>query len=259
MKKIMTAIFIISLVLVTAACSSETVSKSGPAVLTISAASSLKEVLEEIGSEFQKEYPDIELRFNLGASGALKQQIEQGAPADLFISASPEKYAELVDRDYIHIGDSIVTNELVLITAKEASFEIEQLSDLTKNDIEKIAIGTPDVVPAGTYAEQALNHEGIYQMLSQKLVLAKDVRQVLRYVETENVQAGFVYKTDALTSEKVKIAATIDAESHAPIKYPAGILDRTEHKTEALLFFEFLKGEKAAKLWTEYGFDVVNN
>lgn len=259
MKKTISVIFIISLAVVVAACSGKTSGQAGPIVLTVSAASSMKEVLEEIGSEFQANYPDIELRFNFGSSGALKQQIEQGAPADLFISASPEKYAELVHYDFIHIGDSIVTNELVLVTPKDLPFEIAQLNDLTKNEVEKIAIGIPDVVPAGTYAKQTLQYEEIYPELQQKLVPAKDVRQVLTYVETGNAQAGFVYKTDAMTTEKIQVAATIDAESHEPIKYSAGILDATEHKTEALLFFEFLKGEEAGKQWQQFGFKQINN
>ena len=259
MKNTISVIFIISLAVMIAACSNKTSGKSGPIILTVSAASSMKDVLEEISSEFQEKYPDIELSFNFGASGALKQQIEQGAPADLFISASPEKYAELVHYDFIHIGDSIVTNELVLVTPKDLPFEIARLNDLSKTEIEKIAIGIPDVVPAGTYAKQTLQYENIYQKLKQKLVLAKDVRQVLTYVETGNAQAGFVYKTDAMTTEKIKVAATIDAESHEPIKYSAGILDTTEHKTEALLFFEFLKGKEAGKLWQQFGFKQINH
>lgn len=251
-------LFIIFLLLVGTACSSKNVgSKSNKTILTVSAASSLREVLEQIDKKFQEANPDIELRFNFGTSGALKQQIEQGAPVDLYITASEDTYAELVDRDFIHIGASIVSNELVIITSKNADFDLQQINDLTNQNINKLAMGTPIVVPAGTYAQQALQYAGIWEILQEKIVFAKDVRQVLTYVETENVQAGIVYKTDAMLSDKVKIVVKADPESHDPIKYPIGILESTNHKTEALLFFNYIKSGEAEDLWRQFGFDVI--
>ena len=153
----MLGMFIMSFLIVGTACSSEQVeSRSNKTILTVSAASSLREVLDEIGKTFQEANPDIELRFNFGASGALKQQIEQGAPIDLYISASEDTYAELVDRDFIHIGASLVSNELVIITSKDAEYDLQHFSDLTNKDIEKLAMGTPITVPAGIYGQQAL-------------------------------------------------------------------------------------------------------
>lgn len=258
MKKIIIALFIFFLLLVGTACSSENGgSKSNKTILTVSAASSLREVLEQIGKKFQEANPDIELLFNFGASGALKQQIEQGVPVDLYISASEDTYAELVDRDFIQIGASLVSNELVIITPQNAEFDLQHFSDLTNKDIEKLAIGTPNVVPAGTYAQQALQYDGVWEQLQEKIVFAKDVRQVLTYVETENVQAGIVYKTDALISDKVKIAVKADPKSHDLIKYPVGILDSSNHKEESLLFFEYLKSYETAELWRQFGFDVI--
>jgi len=247
-----------SFLIVGTACSSEHAeSESNQAILTVSAASSLREVLEEIGKLFQKENPEIELRFNFGASGALKQQIEQGAPVDLYISASQDTYGELVGSDLIHIGASLVSNELVIITSNNAEFDLERFSELTNKEIDKLAMGTPIVVPAGTYAQQVLQYEGIWEQLQEKLVFSKDVRQVLTYVETENAQAGIVYKTDAMLSDKVKIVLKVDSKSHDAIKYPVGILGSTNHKTEALLYFEYLKSGEAEEIWKQFGFDMI--
>lgn len=258
MKKIMIGLLFIFLLLIGTACSSKNAeSKRNRIILTVSAASSLREVLEQIGKQFQEENPDIELRYNFGASGALKQQIEQGAPVDLYITASEDSYAELVDRDFIHIGASILSNELVIITSKNVDLDLQHFSDLTNKDIDKLAMGTPIVVPAGTYAQQTLQYEGVWETLQERIVFAKDVRQVLTYVETENVQAGFVYKTDAMLSDKVKIVLKADPKSHDPIKYLIGILDSTNHKTEALQFFNYIKSAEAEEIWKQFGFNVI--
>lgn len=260
MKKIMMALFTFSLLLVGTSCSSEHAeSKSNKTILTVSAASSLREVLDEIGKLFQEANPDIELRFNFGASGTLKQQIEQGAPVDIYVSASVDKYEELEEQKFIHKGTSLVSNELVLITSKNAEWNGQHFRDLASADISKIAIGTPGVVPAGTYARQVLQYEGVWDQLQEKIVLAKDVHQVLTYVETGNVDAGIVYKTDALLSDKVKVVAKADPASHEPISYPVGVLINSNHKKEALLFYEYVKSEAAEKQWGLFGFDMIKN
>ena len=256
MKKIMSVLFTFSILIVGTACAGERAeSKSNKTTLTVSAASSLREVLDEISKSFQEEYPDIELRFNFGASGTLKQQIEQGAPVDLFISAAADKYEELDKQKLIYEGTSLVDNELVLITAKNADWNGQHFRDLISEDIHKLAIGTPEVVPAGTYAEQVLQSEGVWEQLQEKMILAKDVQQVLTYVETGNVDAGIVYKTDALLSDQVKVVAKADPDSHEPITYPVGVLTSSKHKKEALLFYDYLKSEEAEKLWIQFGIE----
>lgn len=260
MNKIMMVLFTFSLLLVGTSCSSENAeSKSDKTTLTISAASSLREVLDEIGKLFQEKNPDIDLRFNFGASGTLKQQIEQGAPVDLFISAAVDKYEELVEGEYIHVGTNLVNNEIVLITSKNANWNGQDFRDLINEDIHKIAIGTPGVVPAGTYAQQVLQSDGVWDQLQEKMILAKDVQQVLTYVETENVEAGIVYKTDANLSDQVKVIAKANPSSHELISYPVGVLNNSNHKKEALLLFEYLKSEEAEKLWKRFGFGMIKN
>ena len=225
-------------------------------MITVSAAASLKDALYEIGEHFQKDNPQIEVRFNFGASGSLSEQIKQGAPVDVFLSASEEKFQELVGKDLIDNKATLVSNEIVLISTSKTDFNLKELSDITNEEIEKISIGTPSIVPAGTYAQQALEYYDVWQDIQEKIVYAKDVRQVTTYVETGNVQVGIVYKTDAMASDKVEIFTTIDAKSHDAITYPAGVLKSSKNKEESLLFFDYLQNDAMKKVWVQYGFSL---
>ena len=190
----------------------------------------------------------------------MQQQILQGAPADLFFSAAEDKFYELVEKGLIHreSGVNLVGNQLVLITPKVKSKEIKTFEDLN-SQAETISIGTPDSVPAGKYAKEMLIHLGIWDNLNQKVVFAKDVRQVLNYVETGNVDAGIVYKTDALAYYKIEIQATGMEGTHTPIIYPLGILKESNNQHEAQLFFEFMQSEKARSILEKYGFLNLND
>lgn len=228
--------------------------------LTISAAASLQDALAEIKAGFEKEHPAIILNFNFGGSGALQQQITQGAPVDLFFSAAEDKFQALVKDGLIEkeSGRNLLGNDLVLIVPKDSEKEIKTFEDLT--DAGKIALGTPESVPAGKYGKETLEHLNVWEDIEDKddFVFAKDVRQVLTYVETGNVDAGIVYKTDAMASEKVDIAATAGDDSHAPIIYPVGIIKNTPHPNEAKLFFEYLQNNQSMKIFEEYGFKGLN-
>ena len=222
--------------------------------LTVSAAASLQDALSDIKTEFEKENPTIKLNYNFGASGALQQQISQGAPVDIFFSAAEDKFQNLVDEGLIEESNGIdlVGNDLVLVIPKDSTKGIESFEDLPKAT--KIALGTPESVPAGQYGKDTLENLGLWSTLEEKVVYAKDVRQVLTYVETTNVDAGIVYKTDALTSEKVQIIATAEDDSHDPIIYPVGIIKNSFHLGEAELFYNYLQSDKAIKVLEEYGF-----
>lgn len=257
MKMLKFVLFILLLSFVLSGCStSPTNSNSDKKVILVSAASSLKDVLEEIVVDFQTKHKEIEVKFNFAASGTLKQQIEQGAPVDIFISASVDKFEELKDQSYIEDQIQLVSNELVLITStnNQNVNQIQEIRNIKGNGFEKISIGTPSIVPAGAYAEQALTNLGIFDDIREKIVYAKDVRQVLTYVETENVQAGFVYKTDAILSEKVKIVGNVDPKYYDPIHYPAGIVKNSKHPEESKLFLDYLNSEAVKAIWTKYGF-----
>ncbi|BDH61537.1 molybdate ABC transporter substrate-binding protein [Lysinibacillus sp. PLM2] len=257
MKMLKILLFMLIVSFVQSGCSASTTdADSDKKVILVSAASSLKEVLEEMVVEFQTQHKGIEVKFNFAASGTLKQQIEQGAPVDIFISASVDKFEELKDQSYIEDEIQLVSNELVLITSTNNQ-NLNQLLDIRKmkgNEFEKISIGTPSIVPAGDYAKQALMNLGIFDDIQDKIVYAKDVRQVLTYVETENVQAGFVYKTDAITSNKVKVIGNVGPEYHDPINYPAGILRNSKYPEESKLFLEYLNSEAVNSIWMKNGF-----
>lgn len=222
--------------------------------LTISAAASLQDALTEITANFSKKHHDIKINYNFGGSGALKQQITQGAPVDLFFSAAEDQFRQLVQDGMIdkNQGTNLVSNELVLIVPKKAAKTLKSFADLPK--VDKLSIGTPESVPAGGYAKETLGSLKVWDKVDGKIVYAKDVRQVLTYVEMGNVEAGVVYKTDALTSSKVEIAATADANTHTPIVYPVGIIKASSHPKEAMLFYEYLQTPEALKVFEKYGF-----
>ena len=244
---------LILLIVLLSGCSNQTQQKT---VITVSSASSLSDVLQDAATQFQAEHPTINIQFNFGASGSLKEQIEQGAPVDLFLSASSEKYEELVNEQLIDNSVNLASNEIVLITSVKSTVNLHEFSDLVHDDIEKIAIGTPTVVPAGTYGKQALDYYDVWTSIENKIVYAKDVRQVLTYVETNNAQAGIVYKTDALSSDKVRIVNTAGESSHDAIFYPAGVVNSTKAPKEASLFLQYIQSEDVQHIWEQYGFQM---
>jgi molybdate transport system substrate-binding protein len=233
-------------------------SSSQPTELIVSAAASLKDSLNEIQSVYENEHGDIKLVYNFGSSGTLQQQIEQGAPSDLFLSAGTKQMKALVDKQLVEESrqTGLLSNELVIVVSTDKQAAIGSIADLTKPEFGKLAIGEPDSVPAGNYAKESLIYSKIWDQLQPKLVFAKDVRQVLTYVETGNADAGFVYETDAMTSKKVKVVSVIDPGSHKPIEYPMGIVKATKHAKEAQDFYDFLQSAKAREIFVKYGFGI---
>nr|WP_125664178.1 molybdate ABC transporter substrate-binding protein [Paenibacillus baekrokdamisoli] len=224
--------------------------------LLISAAASLKDSLEEIEKAYEKQHPDIDLTFNFGSSGTLQKQIEQGAPADLFFSAGKKQMDALIDQKLISESATLLGNELVMVVPSNSTKKFTTVKELTDKDIKKIAIGQPESVPAGQYAKETLTTRKVWDAIADKLVYAKDVRQVLTYVETGNVDAGFVYRTDALTSKKAKVAIRIIPGVHKAIVYPAGIVKDTEHSKEAKAFYTYLQSKEADAVFLKYGFKL---
>ncbi|MBW7477073.1 molybdate ABC transporter substrate-binding protein [Paenibacillus oenotherae] len=226
--------------------------------LTVSAAASLTDALKEIQTLYEASHKNIKLVYNFGASGALQKQIEQGAPADLFFSASSKNMKALVEGELIHADKqrNLLSNELVVVMPSDGAAGIGNEQDLKKDDVKIVAIGIPESVPAGNYAKEALTNVQLWDELQPKMVQAKDVRQVLQYVETGNADAGFVYKTDALTTSKVKIAFTVDQSAYTPVKYPVGIVEATKHAGEAEEFYNFLGTKEALDVFLKYGFTI---
>lgn len=226
--------------------------------LTVSAAASLTDALGEIEKAFEAEHSDIRLTFNFGSSGALQQQIEQGAPADLIMSAAAKNMRALVDKGLVEEDKqtNLLNNSLVVVVPADGGAVVSLLSDLEKPEVKKVAVGIPESVPAGKYAQEALTNAKLWDALQGKTVQGKDVRQVLQYVETGNADAGFVYKTDALTADKAKVAFEVDPTTYSAIEYPVGIVKATKHGEEADEFYRYLQSQEALDVFIKYGFTV---
>ncbi|PHJ62284.1 molybdate ABC transporter substrate-binding protein [Nostoc linckia z18] len=225
--------------------------------ILVSAAASLKDALEEIKPVYQQSKSNVNITYNFGASGALQQQIEQGAPADIFISAGKKQVDALEQKGLLLAGTrtNLANNRLVLVVAQDV-VGINSFYDLTDAKIKKIAIGEPRSVPAGQYGEQVLKKLQLYDRLKPKLVFANNVRQVLAAVETGNAEAGLVYATDAKISNKVKVVVAADDKFHSPIVYPIAVVKSSKNPTAAKEFVQFLSGPQAKDILKKYGFIV---
>lgn len=216
----------------------------------ISAAASLTDALTEIETVFKETHPEINIEFNFGGSGALREQVKQGAPVDMVIFASQKDF-DLLGKsvDYLK-QDNLLQNTLVLIVPK-SNEKVTGVDSL--NSAEKVAIGTSKSVPAGYYAEQALDSLGLKERIEDKFIYAEDVRAVLQYVAQGEVDAGIVYRTDALLDNKVKIVDTFEKDTHEKIVYPVGTLTDSEATDQ---FYEFLQTKEATDIFKKYGFTV---
>jgi len=228
--------------------------------LTVSAAASLQNVLEEVKQAYNNIHPDVRITYNFGASGALQQQIEQGADVDIFISAAAKQMDALQSKNLLLTNSrkNLLGNQIVLIVPKNTQ-DISSFKDLTGDHITKIALGEPSSVPAGKYAQEVLNYLKIFDAVKSKLVFAKDVRQVLSYVESENVDAGIVYITDAKQSKLVKIIATASAKSHSPVVYPVAVIQSSKNIPQAKDFTAFLLSQEANNIYKKYSFTITTN
>jgi len=225
--------------------------------LNISAAASLKEAMGDIETEFKKVKPNVTLTVNFGASGSLQQQIEQGAPCDIFISAGQSQMKALESKSLLleDTQKDLVKNDLVLVGPKDTT--ITGLSDLTSDKVKKIAVGEPKSVPAGQYADETFTKLGIKDTVASKLVFAKDVKEVLAWSASGNAEVGFVYKSDALSSSNVKIIETIADDKHSPITYPVGVIKASKNPDVAKAFEDFLFTDTCKKIFEKYGYGIA--
>jgi len=224
--------------------------------ITISAAASLTEIMDELKPIYEEKY-NTELTVNLASSGTLQRQIEEGAPVDVFISASGKKMDILMEKELLEKGtrEDLLKNNLVLIANKESSDKVKSLKDLSKGDV-KVSIGEPGSVPAGRYAKESLEYYRDYESIEAKLIFAKNVKQVLSYVESGEVNAGMVYGSDAVNLKNSVIIQKIDTESHSPIVYPGAVIRDSENKESAKEFIEFFKTSEIKELAEKYGFEI---
>jgi molybdate transport system substrate-binding protein len=226
-----------------------------PAPITVSAAISLKDALDEVEPAYERSHPGAAIEFNYGSSGTLQHQIEQGAPVDIFFSAAERQMDKLESEGLIAAKTrrNVIANALVLI-APAGSSGVKDFQDLARPDVKVVALGELETVPAGMYAQETLDFLGLLPAVRKKAVYGKDVRQVLTYVETANADAGLVYVTDAHNSSKVRIVATAPENSHEPILYPVAVLKGSKQPAAAEAFLEFLTGLEARAIFVKYGF-----
>jgi molybdate transport system substrate-binding protein len=224
--------------------------------ITVSTASSLQAALEAIAPHFSRAHPGIVVNYNFGSSGALQQQIEQGAPADIFFSAATKQMDALAQKDLIRADSrrNVVTNTLVLIASATAELNTTDLNQLKETDISRFAVGEFRSVPAGQYAKQSLQKLGLLESLQSKFVFGNNVRSVLSAVESDNAELGIVYASDAALSDRVKVLLSVPPATHSPIVYPIALVQASAQPEAAQTFIDFLTTEVAQQIFDDFGF-----
>jgi len=228
--------------------------------LILSAAASMQDVLEEIKQLYLQKYGDANITFNFGSSGSLQHQIEQGAPIDIFISAAPLQMDSLAAKKLLldETRQDLVKNQMVLVTPQDNQ-SINDFSDLTKQSTGQIAMGEPSSVPAGKYAQEIFTSFDLIDSIKSKAVYGKDVRQVLNYVATGNIEAGIVYRTDTVNAKRIKVVATAPSKTHSPVIYPIAVVKDSSHPEAAKQMLEFLFTYEAQEIFKKYGFASLDN
>lgn len=232
------------------------VSEQESETIIVSAAASLTEAFTDMEAQFEVENPGVDVNFNFAGSGNLRTQIEGGAPVDVFASADEKNMDILAGEKLIDNSTrkDFAQNSLVLIVPANSDLNITGIEDLTSPKVERIAIGNPDTAPVGKYTTQALTEAGIWDQIENKTVLADDVKQVLVYVERGEVDAGFVYMTDAKTADPGTIKIVANVTVSTPISYPIAVVSASENKEEAQSFLNYVTGEEGQEILEEYGF-----
>lgn len=219
----------------------------------LSAAASLKEVIGELADNYGRENPQLRIHKNFGASGSLARQLENGAPGDIFISASDQWVDYLNRKQLISIGTIAQFAGNTVVFAGTPG-RIKSMQDLTS--LKRIAIGSPNSVPAGEYVMAAIKNAGLEKALGKKLVMAKDVRQCLLYVERGDVDGGFVYRTEALQARQAKIVFIVPQGLYPQVIYHMGLTVAGGRNPAAVRFFSYLKSTRARTVLKRYGFVI---
>jgi molybdate transport system substrate-binding protein len=227
--------------------------------ILVSAAASLTDVLKKIAADYQAKTQNT-VRFNFGASNALARQIEEGAPADIFFSADVAEMHYLDAHGRLEPGTArnLLSNQLVIVVPADSKLAVAAPKDLLKPAIKRIALAEPSSVPVGVYSSKYLADEGLWEQIKPKIVPVQDVRATLAAVESGNVDAGFVYKTDAAISKKVKVAYEVPLAKGPKIMYPAAIVKESPHKRDARFFLNYLSTPDAKAMFKKYGFATLN-
>ena len=222
--------------------------------LMVSAAASLTNAFQELAPLFEAAHPGNKVRFNFGASNALLAQIDRGAPVDVFASADQETMDQAQAKGLLKTAQrrNFVSNVLVVVVPASSSMAPKSLGELTQAGYQRIAIGLP-AVPVGRYTRGVLERAGLWSGIEPKVIGAQNVRQALDYVARAEVDAGFVYATDAaLMPDKVRVALTLPTKT--PILYPVAPIASSANAALAQRFVEFLSASPAQAVLAKYGF-----
>jgi len=229
--------------------------------VTVSAAASLTESFTEVERKFEDTHPDIDIILNLAGSGTLRMQIEAGAPIDVFASAS-QKHMDLLESEdliYTDTRHDFAENSLVMIVPRSSENTIRSLEDLEDVSITKIAIGDPGIAPVGKYTKGALEAASLWDDVSGKLIYAESVKQVLVYVESGEVDAGFVYMTDAMASDLDKIEVVAQIPVSTSISYPIAIVSSSDEREASQEFIDYVISDEGKGIFVKYGFTVMDD
>jgi molybdate transport system substrate-binding protein len=224
--------------------------------ITVFAAASTTNAIGEIKRQFT-EAAGIRVQTSYGSSAALARQIANGASADVFLSADVSWADYLAERGLVARRRNLLGNRLVIVLPDDSTLEVKKPEDLLAEGIGHLALGDPQSVPAGKYAQQALKKLGLWERLRPKVAAAADVRAALVYVETGAAEAGIVYATDAAVSKRVKVALTIPRELSGPICYPLVLLKQADPLPPAESFYQYLCRPEAQKIFQKYGFTIL--
>ena len=268
-KKYAAIVFVTAVLLALCACGSKeegTTKAAGAAETTgaagekkeiiVLAAASLKDVCGELEKMYEEKNQGTDLVFSFAGSGALQTQIEEGAPADLFISAAQKQMKALSEKNLMKadtVGD-LLENKVVLVVPSGSTLGLSSFEDVKKDEVKMIGIGDLESVPAGQYAKTIFTNLGLWDVVEKKANYGTDVRTVLTWVESGEVDCGVVYATDAYTTDKVKIVAEAPEGSCDPVIYPAGVVAASKNADESTAFLNYLKSDEAMKVFEKYGF-----
>lgn len=219
------------------------------------AAASLTDALKQVAATYEKQSSD-KIIFNFGASSLLERQIEQGAPTDIFFSADEAKMNALQTKGLIDRSTrkSRLGNALVVVVPDSASLEITSASSLTNARVKRLALADPKAVPAGIYAKEWLEKQHVWTAIKPKVIPTENVRAALAAVESGNVEAGVVYKTDAAISRKVKIVYEVPTADGPNIRYPVAVVKESKQPAAAKRFLNYLSSEEAGQVFRRFGF-----
>jgi len=227
------------------------------AEINVFAAASLKDSLKEIAAAYEKQTGD-KIVFNFGASSLLARQIEEGAPADIFFSADEAKMDGLEKKNLIlkETRKARLSNSLVIVVASENGAAIATPKDLSSEQVKRLALAEPQVVPAGIYAKEYLQKQNLWAAVEAKVVPTENVRAALAAVESGDAEAGIVYKTDAAISKKVKVAYEVPLSDTPAISYPMAVVKEARNPDAAKRFLSYVDLDESGKVFQRFGFII---